>query len=477
MESLVECYSGYTYAQEPRAFTWEGSRRHVVEVVATWREPSGPGFLVRADDGQRYKLQYHEAKDAWQVSALRPDRSESYKEVKTPMSPVVTRDRIAERVRSVPPSGIRKFFDIIATMKDVISLGIGEPDFVTPEPFIRAGIRSLEAGQTGYTSNSGILELRQLLSQHLERLYGVQYDPETEILITVGVSEALHLAMLTIVEPGDEVIVPEPCFVAYKPTVVFAGGTPVAIPTFVENDFQVTAQEIEAAITPRTKALLIGYPNNPTGAVMTRERLLDVAALAERYDLIVLSDEIYDRLVYGVEHTCFAALPGMWERTILLGGFSKDYAMTGWRVGYACGPADLIAGLRKIHQYIIMSAPTMGQMAAIEALKSGEEHVQRMRAEYDRRRRVIVDGLRAAGLPCFEPRGAFYAFPDIRVTGLTSDEFSEKLLLEEKVAVVPGNAFGECGEGFVRCAYAASLEDIEEALRRIERFVRRYGGS
>ncbi len=389
------------------------------------------------------------------------------------MATVMTRERVAERVRAVPPSGIRKFFDIIATMKDVISLGIGEPDFVTPQPLIQAGIRSLAAGQTGYTSNSGILELRQLLSRHLARLYGVEYDPESEILITVGVSEALHLAMLATIEPGDEVIVPEPCFVAYVPSVVFAGGTPVTIPTYVEHDFQVTAEEIARHVTPRTKALLIGYPNNPTGAVMTRQRLLEIARLAEECDLLVFTDELYDRLVYGIQQTCYPSLPGMRDRTILLGGFSKNYAMTGWRIGYACGPADLIAALRKIHQYIIMSAPTMGQVAAIEALKCGEEHVQAMRAEYDRRRRVIVDGLNAIGLPCFEPRGAFYAFPDIRRTGLNSEEFSEKLLFEEKVAVVPGSAFGESGEGYVRCAYAASMENIQEALRRIERFVKR----
>jgi aminotransferase len=387
---------------------------------------------------------------------------------------MVTQARIAERVRIVPPSGIRKFFDIAATMKDVISLGIGEPDFVTPPPLVDAGIRSLQAGETHYTSNSGIFELRQLVSQNLKRLYGVEYDPETEVLITVGVSEALHLAMLTLIEPGDEVIVPEPCFVAYIPTVVFAGGRPVTISTHVENDFQVTAAEIEAAITPRTKALLIGYPNNPTGAVMTRERLLEVAALAEKHDLLVLSDEIYDRLVYGIPHTCFPSLPGMRDRTVLLGGFSKDYAMTGWRVGYTCGPADIVAGLRKVHQYIIMSAPTTGQIAAIEGLKHGEPYVRQMIAEYDRRRRLIVDGLNAIGLPTFEPRGAFYAFPDIRPTGLTSSEFSEKLIYEEKVAAVPGSAFGACGEGFVRMSYATAYEKIEEALRRIERFVKRH---
>jgi len=389
---------------------------------------------------------------------------------------IMTKERIAERVRVVPPSGIRKFFDIIATMKEVISLGIGEPDFVTPRPIVRAGIHSLETGQTGYTSNSGILELRQALSEHLGRLYGVEYNPETEILITVGVSEALHLAMLATVEPGDEVIVPEPCFVAYVPSVVFAGGTPVTIPTYVEHNFQVTAEDIERHITPRTRGLLIGYPNNPTGAVMSRERLTQIAALAEKYDLLVYSDEIYDRLVYGIEQTCFPSLPAMRDRSILLGGFSKDYAMTGWRIGYACGPADIIAAMRKIHQYIIMSAPTTGQIAAIEALKHGEEYVQAMRDSYDKRRRVIVDGLNAIGLPCFEPRGAFYAFPDIRRSGLSSEEFSEKLLFEEKVAVVPGTAFGPSGEGYVRCAYAASMENIEEALRRMERFVKKYKG-
>lgn len=390
---------------------------------------------------------------------------------------VAPRERLARRVLETPPSGIRRFFDILATMPEVISLGIGEPDFVTPQHIIQAGIQSLQAGHTGYTSNSGMMELRELISAHLERLYGVHYDPEKEILITVGVSEALHLATLATVDPGDEVIVPQPSFVAYAACVQFAGGVPVTIPTYVEEAFQVTAQQVEAAITPRTRALLIGYPNNPTGAVMTRERLLEIAQVVERYDLIVYSDEIYDRLVYGVEHTCFASLPGMWERTILLGGFSKDFAMTGWRLGYACGPADLMAGLRKIHQYIIMSAPTMAQYAAITALTdpATEEAIQAMVEAYDRRRRLIVEGLNAIGLDCFEPRGAFYAFPSIQRTGMTSQEFSERLLREEQVAVVPGDAFGVGGEGFVRCAYAASLEDIEEALRRMERFVMRYG--
>jgi len=382
--------------------------------------------------------------------------------------------RLAKRVSVVPPSGLRKFFDIIATMDDVISLGVGEPDFVTPEPILRAGIASLEAGQTAYTSNAGILELREALAEHLQKLYGVAYDPVDEILITVGVSEALLLAMLALCNPGDEVIVPEPSFVAYKPCVVFAGGVPVPVATDVARNFRVTAEEIEAAITPQTRGLLIGYPNNPTGAVMPRDMLAEIAEVVERHDLIVFSDEIYDRLVYGMSHVCFASLPGMRERTVLMGGFSKDYAMTGWRVGYAAAPRDILKGMRKIHQYIIMSAPTTGQVAAIEALRSGEAAVQDMIREYDERRRVIVQGLNDIGMPCFEPHGAFYVFPSIERTRLTSEEFSERLLFEEKVAVVPGSAFGACGEGYVRCVYAASMTDIEEALGRMESFVRRH---
>ncbi len=384
------------------------------------------------------------------------------------------RDFLSAKVRAVPPSGIRRFFDIIATMKDVISLGVGEPDFVTPPQILAAGIRSLEEGQTAYTSNSGLLELRQALAAHLERLYGVRYDPETELLITVGVSEALAISLLATVDPGDEVIVPEPCFVSYRPGVIFAGGTPVSVVTTVDDGFQLTPDRLERAITPRTKGLLLGYPNNPTGAVMERSLLLEIARLAERYDLLVYSDEIYDRLVYGVEHTCFASLPGMRERTVLLGGFSKSYAMTGWRVGYVAAPAPIAREIRKVHQYAIMCAPTPSQYAALEALRSGEADVQRMRAEYDRRRQVIVKGLNAIGLRCFEPRGAFYAFPSIAVTGMSSEEFSEKLLFEEKVAVVPGNAFGDSGMGFVRCCYAASMEKIEEALVRMGRFVEKY---
>ncbi len=382
---------------------------------------------------------------------------------------------VAQKVQAVPPSGIRRFFDIAATMDDVISLGIGEPDFATPPGIVRAGIDSLEAGETHYTSNSGIMELRVALAEHLERLYGVRYDPETELLITVGVSEALYLALTATVDPGDQVIVPEPCFVSYNPEVIFAGGEPVNVCTDVENDFQLLASQVEAAITERTKSLLLAYPNNPTGAVMSRERLLDIARVAEKHDLLVISDEIYDRLVYGVEHTCFASLPGMQKRTILLGGFSKSYAMTGWRIGYAAAPAEILGAMRKVHQYTIMSAPTTAQFAALEALRRGEEAVQEMRARYDRRRRLIVDGLNSIGLTCFEPKGAFYAFPSIEATGMSDEEFSERLLMEEKVACVPGSAFGACGAGHVRCSYATAYEQIEEALERMARFAQRHG--
>jgi len=382
---------------------------------------------------------------------------------------------ISRRVTSVPPSGIRRFFDIAATMPDVISLGVGEPDFVTPDPILKAGIASLERGETAYTSNSGTIALRRALSAHLSQRYGVEYDPETELLITVGVSEALYLAVTAILDPGDEVIVPQPCFVSYVPEVIFAGGVAVAMLTRVEDEFQVTGAMLEARVTPRTKAILIGYPNNPTGAVLSRERMGEIARVAEQYDLVVISDEIYDRLVYGVEHVCFASLPGMRARTILLGGFSKDYAMTGWRIGYVAAPAELLAAMRKVHQYTIMSAPTTGQHAALVALTEGEEHVQRMVAEYDRRRRLLVSGCNALGLDCFEPRGAFYAFPSIARSGMSDDEFAERLLVEEQVAVVPGNAFGEGGAGYVRMCYAQSYEKIEQALARIHRFMQRHG--
>ena len=385
------------------------------------------------------------------------------------------KDFVARKVHAVPPSGIRRFFDIAATMDDVISLGIGEPDFDTPAAIVRAGISSLRDGETHYTSNSGVLELRVALADHLEQLYGVRYDPETELLITVGVSEALYLAMAATVDPGDEVIVPEPCFVSYNPEVVFAGGTPVNIATQAAHDFQLLASQVEEVISEKTKTLLIGYPNNPTGAVMSHERLQDVAHLAEKHDLLVISDEIYDRLVYGVEHTCFASLPGMRQRAILLGGFSKAYAMTGWRIGYAAAPAEILAAMRKVHQYTIMSAPTTAQYAALEALKHGEEAVQEMRARYDRRRRLIVDGLNSIGLTCFEPRGAFYAFPSIAATGMTDEEFSERLITEERVACVPGSAFGASGAGHVRCSYATAYDKIEQALERMARFAQRHG--
>ena len=387
--------------------------------------------------------------------------------------------RLSRRVVSVPPSGIRRYFDIAATMEDVVSLGIGEPDFVTPAPILRAGIASLERGNTAYTSNAGMIELRAAVTQKLCDLYDAPpYDPEREVLITVGVSEAMSLIMQAILDPGDEVIVPQPCFVSYTASVLLAGGNVVDLPTYAENSFQVNPAAIEALITPRTKALLIGFPSNPTGAVMDREGLLQIARIAEKHDLIVISDEIYDRLVYGDHrHVMFATLPGMADRTVHLGGMSKDYAMTGWRVGYACGPADLIGAMRKIHQYVIMSASTVGQEAAYVALTdpSVEAYVQEMVASYDARRRLIVSGLNELGLDCFEPKGAFYAFPSVRKTGMNEHEFCETLLREERVAVIPGSAFGGGGEGHIRCAYAASVESIEKALERIYRFMARHG--
>ncbi len=382
---------------------------------------------------------------------------------------------LASRVVSLKPSGIRKFFDIVATMQDVISLGIGEPDFTTPEPILQAGLRSLQAGRTHYTSNAGLLELRQALAAHLKRLYGVEYDPGSEIVITVGVSEALYLAMTALLNLGEEVIIPTPCFVAYQAEVILAGGVAVEVPTFAQDDFQLRPQAIAAAITPQTKAILIGYPNNPTGAVASRETLLELAHIAEKNDLIVVSDELYDQLIYDVPHVCFAALPEMRSRTILLGGFSKNYAMTGWRIGFAAGPADLIKGLLRVHQYTIMSAPTTAQDAALEALLHGAPHVEAMRQEYNRRRRLIVDGLNHLGLATIEPHGAFYAFPSVAITGMDDETFARKLLEEERVAVVPGSAFGPGGEGYVRCSYATAYEKIEEALRRMERFLQRHG--
>jgi aminotransferase len=383
--------------------------------------------------------------------------------------------RLSKRVAELKPSGIRKFFDIVATMKDVISLGIGEPDFTTPKPILDAGMRSLNNGETHYTSNSGKIELRQGIVDNLQKLYNVKYDP-SEVLATVGVSEALYLAFTALLEPGDEVIIPTPCFVAYQAEVILAGGVPVEIPSRIENDFAVDPDDIRKAITPRTKVIFIGYPSNPTGAVAPREVMLEIGKIAEQHNLIVVSDEIYDRLVYDFNHVCFPALDeGLRERTVLLGGFSKAYAMTGWRIGYACAPKDILQGMLRVHQYTIMSAPTTAQDAATEALKTGEPHVQEMVTEYNRRRRLMVHGFNKLGLKTFEPRGAFYTFPDIRASGMDEDAFAETLLKEESVAVVPGTAFGPGGEGFVRACYATEYSKIEEALHRMERFMSRHG--
>ncbi|MDD5127627.1 MAG: aminotransferase class I/II-fold pyridoxal phosphate-dependent enzyme [Dehalococcoidales bacterium] len=378
---------------------------------------------------------------------------------------------LSERVNRLTPSGIRRFFDLIASMEGVISLGVGEPDFTTPLSIREAAINSIEKGFTHYTSNSGMPELRRDLAAHLGSKYNVNYDPMGEMLITVGVSEALDLVMRSILNPGDEVIMPDPAFGAYAACVLMAGGEAVKVPTYERDDFEIGGADIASRITERTKAILIGYPSNPTGAVLPRQKMQEIADVARQHNLVVVSDEIYDRLVYGGTHTCFASLTGMKEHTVLLGGFSKAYAMTGWRIGYAAAPKEIIAAMTKIHQYTIMSAPTQAQVAAIEALKNGESAVQEMVAEYDRRRKLIVSGLNSIGLRCFEPKGAFYAFPSIADTGMNCEEFSEKLLMEEKVAVVPGTAFGQCGEGYVRCCYATSLTDIEEALNRMKRFL------
>jgi aminotransferase len=356
-----------------------------------------------------------------------------------------------------------------------VSLGIGEPDFTTPRHIRNAGLRSLEAGETGYTSNAGNFTLRQRISEHIQKRYDLHYDPANQVLVTVGVSEALWLSMKAILDPGDEVLVVEPAFVANAAAVEMAGGVPVMVKTSVEHEFQVTGAELEAHITERTKAILISYPNNPTGAVLTDDHMQQVADVAERHDLVVVSDEIYERLVYGIEHTNFASLPGMYERTIVLSGMSKSYAMTGWRIGYATAPEPILHAMKKLHQYLIMSAPTTGQMAAIRALEYGDADVEYMRRDYDKRRRLIVDGFNNMGLPCFEPRGAFYTFPSIQHTGMTGEKFCELLLQEEKVAVIPGDAFGDSGRGFIRASYASSIDNIEMALERMARFVQRHG--
>jgi aminotransferase len=384
------------------------------------------------------------------------------------------RSPVSRRLDAIPASGIRRFFDIIATMTDVISLGVGEPDFITPTRVRNAAVRAIEDGHTKYTSNFGMVELREALADQIERRYDVAYDPSTEVIMTSGSSEGLNIALQALLDPGDGVLVADPYYVAYPPSVAFAGGDVQLVPTYEQHGFRLCVEQLERAITPSTKLLLLGYPANPTGAVMPRSDLLAIAGLVEENDLYVLSDEIYDRLVYGDEHTCFASLPGMRERTILLGGFSKAYAMTGWRLGYVCAPAPITEAMMKVHQYIMMSAPTVAQHAAIEAIRCAEEDVRGMVAEYDRRRRVIVDGFNRIGLPCFEPRGAFYAFPSIAGTGLDDIAFAERLLFEERVAVVPGSAFGRQGAGHIRACYATSMEQIEEALVRIERFVRRH---
>ena len=380
--------------------------------------------------------------------------------------------RISQLVADLPPSGIRRFFDLVEQTEGVISLGVGEPDFATPWTFSSAAVTALEIGRTNYTSNLGLLSLRKGIAANLDRRYGVTYDARSEVLVTVGVSEALDLACRSILNPGDEVIIIEPCFVSYGATVKLAYGVPVAVSTAAEDEFVPRIEAIEAAITPRTRAILVSTPSNPTGAVIGRQRLQEINELAASHDLLIISDEIYDRLSYGEEgHTCFASLPEARERTILLNGFSKAYAMTGWRIGYACAPGDIIAAMNKVHQYSMMCASIVSQEAALEALKRGERHVQDMVKAYNQRRRVVVDGFSRIGLKCFEPRGAFYTFPSIAATGLDEETFCERLLAEQKVATVPGSAFGACGAGHIRATYAASMEQLREALARIERFV------
>lgn len=385
------------------------------------------------------------------------------------------RSFVSNSVNNMRPSGIRRYFDIAATMDDVVTLGIGEPNFTTPQHIMNAGVHTLEVGNTGYTSNAGDAKLRATIAAHIERLYGLSYNPETEVLVTVGVSEALWLAMKAILDIGDEVLVVEPCFVANAAAVEMAGGVPIMVKTSVEHEFQVTGAELEKHMTHRTKAILLSYPNNPTGAVLTREHMQQVAQVAEKHDLVVISDEIYERLVYGIDHTNFASLPAMFERTIVLSGMSKSYAMTGWRIGYATAPEPILSAMKKLHQYLIMSAPTMGQIASIQALEHGETDIDVMRASYDHRRRMIVDGFNHMGLTCFEPRGAFYAFPNIERTGMTDSEFCENLLTEDRVAVIPGSAFGNSGTGFIRASYASSEDNIERALERMMRFMQRHG--
>ena len=381
------------------------------------------------------------------------------------------RDPIAKKVTDMKPSGIRKFFDIVSEMPDAISLGVGEPDFDTPWHVRDEGIYSLERGRTFYTSNSGLMELRSEICRFTRSHYGVSYEPASEVLITVGGSEAIDIGLRAMLEQGEEVIIPEPSYVSYVPCTIMAGGTPVVVNLKEENEFRPTAEELEAAITPETKVLILPFPNNPTGAIMERSDLEAIAKLCIEHDIFVLSDEIYAALTYKGEHATIASLPGMKERTILINGFSKAYAMTGWRLGYACGPANIIEQMTKIHQYCIMCAPTTSQYAAVEALRHGDRDVEEMRQAYNERRRFLLHEFKRIGLTCFEPFGAFYVFPSIKEFGMTSDEFCTGLLMAKKVAVVPGTAFGDCGEGFVRISYAYSIENLKEAIGRIEEYI------
>jgi len=382
-------------------------------------------------------------------------------------------NHLSTNVKSIAPSGIRKFFDLVSQTEGVISLGVGEPDFVTPWHIREACLYSLEQGYTMYTSNSGLPELREEVAHYEQRSIGVEYSPLDQILITVGVSEAIDIALRTLLEPGDEVLIPEPCFVSYAPGAVLAYGKAIPLQTFDKDQYRLRPDVLAEQITPRSKVLILAYPNNPTGAIMTKEDLEALTDIIIKNDLIVISDEIYAELSYSTEHVSIASLPGMKDRTIVMNGFSKAFAMTGWRIGYACGHPDIIAAMTKIHQYTIMCAPIMGQKAAVEALRHGEGEMRKMVSDYNYRRKLMHKGLNEIGLTCFEPQGAFYCFPSIKSSGLNSEEFCEKLLKEEQVAVVPGNAFGECGDGHIRCCYAASVHNIEEALRRIQHFLLR----
>ena len=382
-------------------------------------------------------------------------------------------DFLNKTVTAIPPSGIRRFFDIAAEMDDVISLGVGEPDFVTPWHISNEGVYSLEKGHTHYTPNRGLSELRREISRYMERRFKLSYDAMTQTIVTVGGSEAIDIFLRTVIEPGDEVLIPEPSFVCYKPITQLCGGIPVPVLTTAEHNFKLTPEALSAAITEKTKVLVLPYPNNPTGGIMTREDLEAIAEVLRKHNIMILSDEIYSELTYGRKHVSMAEIYGMYDRTVVVSGFSKAYAMTGWRLGYACGHPDIITQMTKVHQYAIMSAPTTAQYAAIEALRNGDSDIEVMREEYDARRKIIVKGFNDMGLDCFEPEGAFYAFPSVKSTGLSSNDFCEKLLYDMKVAVIPGTAFGDCGEGHVRCSYAYSLDSINKALDRIETFVKK----